>query len=151
MGKGMGARVQGSGAGSGASYVDDGTNLGTGLGLCFEMVAEVGIAHHDLLVMSQASCFCSTPRQPLSYFNFKPITINTLSSIIAFDTMIGKLKIMDPYTNHKTTPIANDTSQVHDILCVNFVLNVLITCGMKETVVKVAATNPKISTNTDHL
>ncbi len=48
-----------------------------------------------------------------------------------------------PYTNHKNTPVMKVSSMTKETSFADFVCHVLIICGRKALVVKVAADNPK--------
>lgn len=70
--------------------------------------------------------------------------INAKVKINILAIITGEDLIRIPYTNQRKTPIVNKVNIPKDISLVDFVFQVLITCGKKAIVVNIAAPNPII-------
>jgi hypothetical protein len=77
------------------------------------------------------------------YFTFKYKIDTAKINVTIFATIIGKSFINKPYISQKSTPAVNMLYIINEIPSVFFSLMVLIACGRKESVVRMAAKYPK--------
>src|SRR5258708_25152963 len=73
---------------------------------------------------------------------FMATIISTSASVTAFAAIIGASRRTNPYTTHKEIPAAKLTSMPQEMSSQRRVRQALSTCGTKEIVVSVPATNP---------
>src|SRR5258708_2417166 len=73
---------------------------------------------------------------------FMATITSTSASVTAFAAIIGASRRTNPYTTHKETPAAKPTSMPQEMSSQRRVRQALSTCGTKEIVVSVPATNP---------
>lgn len=76
------------------------------------------------------------------YLNLKNSITKTKINVMLFAKIRGKSLKRNPYIIHKNIPTPKITNISKDISLVSFNFHILITCGMNEMVVMVAATKP---------
>lgn len=68
-----------------------------------------------------------------------------MTMLAKFAAIIGGDLIIIPYASQQVTPAKNIANILKDMSCTDFVFIILISCGIKPLVVKIAAIKPKMS------